>query len=243
MKRSFQKYWYLSFLPLAFFFFTPKEIPPPLEIDIKDKSFVFLLYTNETPKTCEQNISSILEQTYENYRIIFLETQNVKPFTNILKTLAAKENKSHLLQVLSFDEQIPSMKCFQKALDSIKNDEIVIQLECNDWLANNLVLTKLNQIYTTSEETWLTYSQYLEYPSYQKGVVDPYLKKLLRNRHTRKIPWLSSPLKTYYAGLFKQINSQSTNPQTLDLYLLPLAEYSKNHIRFIEDPLYIHNPN
>lgn len=237
------------------FFKSKRDLSTPFSADFiheesafVEKPFIFLLYSNDSLKTCEQNISSILEQKYENYRIVLMETGNVQCCSNIIKTMIAKENKGHLLTTLTFEEKIPTIECFQKALDSLKDDEIVVQLECNDWLANNLVLDRLNQIYSKSPDIWLTYSQYLEYPSYQKGAVDPYLKKMIRNRQNRKIPWLSSHLKTYYAGLFKQIKPDSRFnykkalvPETLDLYFLPLAEYSKHHIRFIDDVLYVHN--
>lgn len=214
--------------------------------DFSQKSFVFLLYSNEPVQSCEQNISSILEQTYENYRIVIMETTNLHECVDVAKSMIAKKNKSHLLTIVPCSESKPTSDCFQKALDPLKDDEIVIQLEFNDWLANNTVLEKFNQIYSSSPEVWLTYSQYLEYPSYQKGSIDPYMKKMLRNRHNRKIPWLSSHLKTYYAGIFKQIKSDSRykkphNTESLELYFLPLAEYSKHHIRFIDDVLYVHN--
>ena len=218
------------------------------DLAFSEKPFVFLLYSGDELKTAEQNILSILDQKYENYRIVLMETGNIQCCSTLIRTLIAKENKIHLLTILSFDDATPTIECFQKSLEFIKDDEIVVQLDCNDWLANNLVLEKLNQIYSNSSDTWLSYSQFLEYPSYQKGTVDPYLKKMLRNRHTNKIPWLSSYLKTYYAGLFKQIKPDSRFnyrkaliPETLDLYFLPLAEYSKNHIKFIEDVLYVHN--
>ena len=237
------------------FFKSKRDLSTPFSSDFiaddgsfTEKPFVFLLYSSDELKTCEQNISSILEQKYENYRIVFMETGNVKSHTNLIRTMVGKENKTHLLEVLSFSEPKPTIECFQKALDSLKNEEIVVQLECNDWLANDLVLEKLNQIYSNSKETWLTYSQYVEYPSYQKGNARPYMKKMLRNRHNRKIPWISSYLKTYYAGLFKQIQQdtrfnykKALAPETLDLYFRPLAEYSTHHIRFIDDVLYVHN--
>ncbi len=218
------------------------------EAEFREKPFVFLLYCSDDPRTFEQNISSILEQKYENYRIVLMETVNISQSTATIKTMIAKENKSHLLTIISYSDKKPTIECFQRALDSLKDDEIVIQLECNDWLSNNEVLDKINQIYSSSNETWLMYSQFLEYPSYQRGSIDPYVKKMLRNRHSRKIPWLSSYLKIYYAGLFKQIkldsrfnNQKPLIPETLDLYFLPLAEYSRHHIRFLEDVLYVHN--
>jgi hypothetical protein len=239
------------------FFKSKRDLSCPFSPDFiseesvfSEKPFVFLLYSKEPLTNPEQNISSILEQKYDNYRIVLMETKNIIPHVDNIKTTVAKANKSHLLTILPFDEEKPTIECFQQALNSFKDSEIVVQLSCNDWLASNMVLEKLNQIYSSNPETWLTYSQYLEYPSYQKGLIDPYVKKMLRNRHTKNFPWLSSYLKTYYAGLFKQIKSDSRfgnkKPivsESLDLYFLPLAEYSRYHTRFIEEVLYVHNTN
>src|SRR3990167_6630941 len=129
--------------------------PPPMEEFIpieQDKAFVFLLYSNNPPKTCEQNILSLLEQKYDNYRIVFMETGNVRSFTPTLKTMCAKENKSHLLTIVTFEEEKPNAYSFQKAISLLKDDEIVVQIECNDWLANGLILNRLNRLYASSED-------------------------------------------------------------------------------------------
>ncbi len=237
------------------FFKSKKDLSCPFSPDFiseesvfSEKPFVFLLYSKEPLKSIEQNILSILDQKYDNYRIVLMETKNIASYVDSIKKIVAKANKSHLLTILSFNEEKPIIECFQQTLNSFNDSEIVVQLSCSDWLANNEVLEKLNQIYSSNKETWLTYSQYIEYPSFQKGLIDPYVKKMLRNRYTKNFPWLSSYLKTYYAGLFKQIQSDSRfnnkKPlvsESLDLYFLPLAEYSRYHTRFIEEVLYVHN--
>ncbi|MBM3193269.1 MAG: hypothetical protein FJZ59_03440 [Chlamydiae bacterium] len=245
------------FIASNFFFFrAKKDLPSSFSSDFmsddtlfNEKRFAFLLFSNDCLKNPDQNISSILEQTYDNYRIVLMETKNILPYVDSIKQAIAKANKSHLLTIKSFDEEKPTVACFQQILDSFYDFEIVIQLDCNDWLANNEVVAKLNYIYTSNQETWLTYSQYLEYPSYQKGIIDPYMKKMLRNRKTKNFPWASSYLKTYYAGLFKHIKKTAHlkntphEPDRLDLYFLPVAQYSRYHTYFIEEVLYIHNTN
>jgi hypothetical protein len=215
---------------------------------VLDKNFVFLIYSARDPNTIEQNIQSILEQKYENYRILLMETDLIKSETSMIRQMVAKAGKAHLLTVIPFKEITPSIESFWLALETIKNDEIVIQIESNDWLANDFVLDKLNQIYSQSKEIWLTYSEFLEYPSYQKGSVDPYVKKMLRNRKEKKIPWITAPMKIYYAGLFKELSHQkslnykkSIDSNHLEFFFKPLAEYSKHHIRFIQEVLYVHN--
>lgn len=246
-----------TFILFNFSFFAGKKnLATPFSSDFlsedavfDEKAFAFLLYSNEPLKNPGQNISSILEQKYDNYRIVLIETKNILPYVDDIKQAVAKASKSHLLTIFSFDEETPTVTCFQETLKSFNDQEIVIQLDCNDWLANNEVVAKLNRIYTSNKETWLTYSQYLEYPSYQKGIINPYMKKMLRNRNTKNFPWATSHLKTYYAGLFKQIenapslNNRSLTQESLDLYFLPLAEYSRYHTRFIEEVLYVHSTN
>jgi hypothetical protein len=213
-----------------------------------DKNFVFLIYAASQPLTVEQNIQSILDQKYESYRIVLMETDLIKSETSKIRQMVAKACKGHLLQIVSFEEKLPSIESFWLTLQTIKNDEIVIQIESNDWLLNDLVLSKLNQIYSQSKEIWLTYSEFLEYPSYQKGSIDPYVKKMLRNRKEKKIPWITAPLKIYYAGLFKEMSHQKSlnykkpvDINNLEFFFKPLAEYSKHHIRFIQEVLYVHN--
>jgi len=223
----------------------------PKDQYLSEKSFVFILYANEANyPACQKNLTSIFHQNYDSYRVIFLATENVQSYLVELKKIAAIENKSHLFTPQVTSEVLPTIATFKEAIETCKDEEIIIQMECNDWLAHENVLTSLNAIYTSSDDIWLTYSQYLEYPSYKKGSSKPKFRSLLRNRTSNRIPWLSAPFKTFYAGLFKQINPDSKfsfhrplSQSVLDLYMLPLAKMSKNHIRYIEDILYIHKSN
>lgn len=220
----------------------------PKEEYLTDKSFVFILYGKADQKTCEQCLSSIFHQKYDLYRVLCIIPKEIHS-TISLKQLAAKEEKEDRLIFLEMDENVTLMDTFRLAIESCKNEEIIVQLEDFDWLAHENVLTKLNQIYSQSTDVWLTYSQYLEYPSYKRGDMQPYVKKMLRNRYKQKAPWLSSHLKTYYAGLFKKLNIDLRSPYYkemqdghLEAVMIPLVEHAKHHIRFIDDALYIHTP-
>lgn len=220
----------------------------PVDEVFSEKSFVFIVPLIENKKACEHNFASILGQKYDNYRIVLIETPKTTPIAKELLLVASKHAKRHLITRIKSEREKPPLQTFKEAVESLRDDEIVVQINPNDWLAHENALQKLNRIYTSSGEVWLAYSQYLEYPSYRKGKLKPYLKRMLRNRDPRKIPWLSSHFKTYYAGLFKQIRkddsfmqSQVLEEESLDLYLLPMVELSKNHIRYVDDILYIHN--
>ncbi len=215
---------------------------------LTEKSFVFVLHINDNDPLFEQNLHSIFSQKYDHYRVIVLYSENDLQYLQKIKQLAAKENKIHLISFMESQGSFVTLDTYCRAIHSCKDDEIVIQLDPNDWLAHEHVLTRLNETYSGSPDVWLTYSQYLEYPSYRKGNGEPYIKQMLRNRNMRNIPYLSAHFKTYYAGLFKQLKpdlsvtfNRPLEPETVEVYILPMVEVSKNHIRYIDDVLYIHN--
>lgn len=220
----------------------------PKEEYLTQKNFVFVLHTGKDHLSLEHNIQSIFTQKYDHYRVLLLYSNVHKEELQKVKQLAAKENKLHLVTFFESPDEIITLDSFCEAINSCDDNEIVIQIHSHDWLAHENVLNRLNETHHSSPEIWLTYSQYLEYPSYRKGDEETYRKKMLRNRHSRKIPYLSAHLKTYYAGLFKQIHpdpkftyKRALERETIDLYLLPMVEVAKNHIQFIDDVLYIHN--
>lgn len=220
----------------------------PTDEYLTDKAFVFVLYSNDTVSAIEQNIHSIFSQKYDKYRLIIIHSPDKAAELQKIKQVAARENKLHLITFIKSEDEKPTLDTYCTAINTCKDDEIVIQIDSHDWLAHENVLTLLNETHMYSKEIWLTYAQYLEYPSYRKGEQAPFIKRMLRNRKARKIPYLSAHFKTYYAGLFKKIkpDPKFTYQKTLDsanieLYMQPMVENSKNHIRYIEDVLYIHN--
>ena len=236
------------------YFQTPKESTFEYTSDVAptagyftEKHFVVILPLTKNINACEQTLASIITQKYEQCRIIFIETKSTKACGDHLLLVATKQDKRSRITRLLVDDETSLFSGYQKAVATLNDDDIVVQINPHDWLAHDDVLQKINRTYAASEEVWLVYGQYLEYPSYKKGTMKPYLKKMIRNRSINKIPWLSSHFKTYYAHLFKQYcktkNTMAENPleETLNLSLLPMVEMSKNHIRYMEDILYIHS--
>lgn len=201
----------------------------PIEIV---KSFVFILPVTDEHAISNRTLSSIFSQTYENYRIILIDGTFDKENLNSVYKLAHQHNKDYLLSVLR-DEP----NSFYHAIHSCRDDEIIVQMNTDDWLAHESVLERINQVYS-NENVWLAYSQYLEYPSLKKGRARSSIKRALKKPTASQMPWVSSSFKTYYAGLFKQIKAEDA---LLDAFMVPLVEMSEMHIRFIDDVLYVHS--
>lgn len=209
-----------------------------------EKKFTFVLFANEE-KLFMQTLSSVLSQNYDNFKLLVF-VKNTLPIP-IFQTLCKRYNKEHDVEFFPIKKSQDFIATYKKAISTCLDEEIIVQISGDDWLCHPNVLKTLNQIYTSSDQIWLTYPESLEYPSYKKTTRKTYLKKWLFKPKHDKIPFMSSQLKTYYAGLAKQIKEPSQFglkhkmlENNLDLFLLPMIHQAKNHIHYIEDVLYIH---
>ncbi len=213
------------------------------EVDeITPFSFVFLLHPDTDLKSCEQNILSISQQEYQHYRVILITSENMTPKAEEITKFAAKHNKDHLFSVFRSQREEPLLSTYNRAVSSCSNNEIIIEMNMNDWLANNNVLSLLNETYHSSKDIWLTFGDHLNFPSYMNN------KAFSQNRKKKSelLSWVDSPFKTYYAGLFSQIHSSNKYTykqppfKKSGLFTLPMVSQAKNHIHFIEEVLFIH---
>jgi hypothetical protein len=118
----------------------------------------------------------------------------------------------------------------------------------DDWLAHDGVLEKLNQVYS-SQRVWMTYGSYDRYPdSSRKGCCAEIPKAIVKANAFRECKWLSSLLRTFYAGLFKRIAQEDLLYEgnffqmTWDLsFMFPMLEMCGDRFMYIPDILYIYN--
>jgi hypothetical protein len=128
-----------------------------------------------------------------------------------------------------------------QTIHQCKDDEIVVLLTGADWLAHPHVLKRINEIYA-NPDIWVTYGNYMAYPSYQQGSSHEPLPKNLRQAP----PQISCPY-TFYAGLFKQISLQDflfegefypiINNKAI---ITPLLELAGKRYQFVPEVLCVH---
>ena len=210
-----------------------------------NKSFVILIFSSEEGDFCEKNLQSVFSQSYQNYRIVYLDEG--EGYTNINKardytTQQGLTNKVQFVRNVG-DEQL--FHAFYDTIHSCSDDEVVIHLEALDWLATDKVLERLNETYI-DPDVWLTYGECVEYPSLRKQELEPTVNWTLREFKASKTPWMLSHLKTYYAGLLKQLTPESHSLKDRafvkedQLLMLSLLKVAKWHVRFIPEVLYVH---
>ena len=136
--------------------------------------------------------------------------------------------------------------------NQINDEDVIVEVDGDDWLSSTFVLEYLNQIYQ-NKSVWMTYGQYQIWPSGELG--GHYNMKISDYVDTqnsyRSYPFPYSHLKTYKYWLFNKINRDDLiDFETNELFsaawdhvlCIPMVEMAgKKHIQRCEDVLYILN--
>ena len=132
-----------------------------------------------------------------------------------------------------------------------QDDDIIVTLDGDDWLAHDQVFNILNRTYDTTK-CWMTYGSYVEYPSGQQGIeASAYPPEELANKdfNFRKAKWRASHLRTFKYGLWKKIkyedfldwNGEFYKTSIDKAFMYPMIEMARERSQFISDILYVYN--
>lgn len=242
----------LVLIGLSFFYKTPREKrkDPLSNLAVfkveKHEPFVVLIPSYNNEQWCERNVRSALDQKYPNFRVVFVDDASTDATGNIAKGIA---HGSDRFTYVRNKAQKKAMANIYEAIHSFKDEEIVVLLDGDDWLAHDRVLTRLNEVYA-DPSVWVTYGSYVEYPSYRKGDCSRRVpSEWIEKGQLRSHPFLMSHLKTFRAGLFKKIGLQkflfegAFLPASSDLaFMTAMIEMAgTQHSRYVRDILYIYN--
>jgi glycosyltransferase involved in cell wall biosynthesis len=214
---------------------------------VEQKSFVVVItsYNNET--ICEKNLFSVFQQTYKNYRIIFIDDCSKDATFEKVEALTKALNQESRVTLIRNSERNLKLANLYPAYMSCKDSEIIVCLDGDDWFAHENVLKELNHYYQ-NPNVWITYGSAINHPNYDKKDGAPISDKILQANSIRKNPFEFSMLRSFYAGLFKKIKLKDLLYQGRFLpsaddfaFMVPMVEMAPTHTLFIPDILYIIN--
>ena len=175
---------------------------------IMDNKFKIVVTSYNNSKWVETNIESILEQQYQNYEVIYFDDASSDETLKEAKRLTKDSDK---FTIIGNKKNLKKSKIFAEKIDDfIENDDIVVFIDGDDWLANSEVLTNLNNFYNQNQ-CWVTYGGMMVYsggdsftePSPQNTI---YSDEVHDNNNYRNDIWRSSHLKTMRGFIFKKID-------------------------------------
>ena len=185
--------------------------------------FVFVVPSYNNIDNYHINLDSIRLQTYESYlyRVIYIDDSSDDETYDKVKEYI-KEHKLENQIDISIRPKFRQRQGLARyiAFHNCFDDEIVLNLDGDDWLYNEQVLQKMNNHYIIYD-LYASYGSYYVYDSESSCVgIDKmmnypykhklmgyyrYPKKIYDNKDYRNYPWIASHLRSAYAKLFKSI--------------------------------------
>ena len=224
------------------FFFRLSQYP--------EKPIVLIIPSYKNQQWVEKNLSSVFNQKYQNYRVIYVDDCSPDSTYELAQKITADYKQEQRTSLIKNETRLGALANLYNAIHSCKDEEIVIQLDGDDWLAHDHVLAYINCIYA-NENIWLTYGQFQEFPSTHIGIRynQHFPGKVIKNNSMRSYKNLPmSHLRTCYAWLFKMIKIEDLMYEgkfyqmSCDKAILaPMIEMAGHHYTCISEILYIYN--
>lgn len=213
----------------------------------ENKRFVIVIPSYKNITWCDKNIISCLDQEYSNFRIIFTDDCSPDGTFDKVKEIVDKHPNRDKATLIKNEVRKGAMENLYDMIWSCADDEIIVTVDGDDWLAHTKVLNKLNEVYSQGD-VWLTYGQFQEVPSGNIGLCKQIPDYITKTNAYQRYDWCSSHLRTFYTWLFKNIKKQDLFYQGRfaasgwDCCLMfPMLSMAGFHSKFVPDILLMYN--
>jgi len=222
----------------------------------KQNKFKIVIPSYNNEKWASQNAASIINQTYKNYDVLYLNdastdktleiVQGIKKSYNLdnWKIINWKTNKQRGFNVNPNSNHI---------IEFMDNDsDILMFVDGDDWLIDEHVLQKLNDYYN-EHSPWMTYGGMYCWPSSEKAHPQnsQYSELTHKNKAYRQDVWRASHLRSFKWFLYKEINREDLiwsktgeyyyNAEDLAVSFYCMEMCPSNKIGVVDFPTYAYN--
>ena len=212
--------------------------------------FVVTIPTYNAEAYVVRAIESALAQDYRHYSIVVSDDGSTDAtVSRVQETFAGLDFVPAVALRQSDRNQGPLANHILMAQHA-RPDDVIVNLDGDDQLAHDGVLSALAEVYA-DPEVWVTYGSYAYDLESRNPDGDPrgHARQMPPDRHDRRSGFLCSHLRTYKRWLVDKIDGTDFQidgrfyPCAGDLALMfPMVEMAgPAHARFIEDVLYLYN--
>jgi len=241
-----------------------------------EKPLVVIIPSYNNIQWYKNNLDSVLTQKYDNYRVIYINDASNDGLKDALEIYLKEKSEidyqildfdtdfsssiptvtqafidlvnheKHFFTLVNNLNRCGAMANHYRGVLSCNDDEIVVQLDGDDWLYDDQVLADLNTIYS-SEKVWLTHGSFIEYPRGESHWSIPVPDDVIKRNAFREYR-CPSHLRTFYSWLFKKIELEDFLydgqfvPMTCDMAIMfPMLEMAGERHKFISRKIYVYN--
>jgi len=214
------------------------------------RHFVIVTATYNNAAWYKQNIESALSQSYPDFEVVITDDASTDGTADLIAQRVHELGAESRVTLIRNPERRGAManQCVMIHNHCVPTDIVVI-LDGDDWFIDTHVLEYLSHVYA-DPNIWLTYGQFIEYPSGVHGFCIDMPDHIVRTNAFRRFPEIPSHLRTFYAGLFHKIARKDlcdNKGQWLSMCadiaaMFPMIEMARNgHFKFIAQPLLMYN--
>lgn len=250
MRRAFcrPKQASVVFFLFAFFFFSVANVlggeNPPNQ---NEKEIVVVIPSYNNKDWFKKNLDSVFQQSHDNFRVIYIDDASPDGTGDLVKKYIKEKKQKNRVTLIQNKKRLGALANTFQAAWLCQPHEIIAILDGDDWFYNENVLQKLNSLYS-NPQVWVTYGQFVYYPCGTPGWAAQVPQDVIQNNGFREYPWVTTALRTFYAGLFQKIKKEDLlyNGDFFQMagdlaYMWPIVEMAGIHSRFIPDVLYVYN--
>jgi len=216
--------------------------------------FIIVIPVYNAESWIRKCLESVTTQKYSDYEVAVVDDYSEDGTWDIIKEFQVHHyrNDKHTgsaLRNLSLGIKFVS-----------KENDIIVTVDGDDYLANDNVLNCLNEVY--QDDIWLTYGSFLPLSGKYKNTCQPfshimtpceagYLVKTSVTPETYRKSglWVTSHLRTFRRWLWDEIDGKDLRDEdgeyfkfAWDLaFMYPMIEMAGDHIKFIDKILYYYN--
>ncbi len=211
------------------------------------KEFAIVVPTYNNSRFCIRNLELVAHQNYDNYHVYIINDASTDDTYQKLRTYLDEHLLHDKVTLINNEQRLGAAANYYNIITVLPGHVIVLNVDGDDFLAHEQVLTKLNEVYN-NQNIWMTYGQFRQFPSREIGYCKQIDVENILDHNYRDSEWLATHLRTYYAWLFHNIDVQDLCyegyflPMCADRAIVyPLLEMCAGHFVCINEVLYIYN--
>lgn len=218
----------------------------PLSHFIPEKRMVIVIASYNNSTWFEKNLTSVFTQAYTNYRIIYIDDASSDGTADLVEAMIRDKAQESRCTLIRNTIRKGGLCNLYEAVYSCADEEIIVNLDGDDWFASRYALKILNNAYS-KHDVWLTHGTLIGYPNKKFKWSSPIPQKIIEKNdfRTYRCP---SHLKTFYTWLFRKIDVEDLKiegeffPMAWDqAMMLPMIEMASERHAFIPETLYVYN--
>jgi len=217
-------------------------------LNLPEQPCVAVVLTHNNQEYCIDNITSILDQAYENFRVIIINDNSTDKTEELILSFIKEHPRKNSITYIKNKERLNIMANHVAALALCKDNEIVVHVDGDDHLSSPYALKRINAEYIKYPKTLLTYGSYVNLSTRERGFSEQIPHHVLTQNSIRNYKWVTSHIRTFRAWLFKQIKTPDLQykgkfvPCAADVtFMLPMIEMAGKNARYIHTVLGIYN--